>query len=202
MRSPRERSPHFAATMTGQNLLQNWSRLALALAASLVASACAYNYSGSHRGVPFAADRFVALPAMSIPSDNPMTPEKVALGHDLFHDTKLSGDGTRSCATCHQPDRALAYGAVRSIGLSGRRLSRNTPGLMNVGFAGSLFVDGRARSLEEQALAQVTNPDEMGRGPDNAVDLIRADPIYRARFKEVFGAPVTDKTVAQALAAY
>ena len=188
--------------MTRSNPIARWSRVALMLAASLAASACAYRYTGIDRGMPFAAAKFALRPAMPIPFKNPMTPEKIALGRDLFNDTKLSGDGTRSCATCHQPDKAFQDSVAGFAGLRGRPLDRNTPGLINIGFARHLFVDGRAASLEEQALGPVTNPDEMGRAPGHAVDLIRADTTYRARFAAVFGAPVSEATVSKALAAY
>ncbi len=188
--------------MTQLKPIVRWSRIALMLAASLAASACSYHYTGKDRGLSFSAARYAARPVMTIPIDNPMTPEKIALGRDLFHDTKLSGDGTRSCATCHQPDKAFQDGVVGFAGLRGRQLVRNTPGLINIGFAPSAFVDGRAASLEEQALGPVTNPDEMGRAPGHAVDLIRADPSYRARFAAVFGGPVSELTVSKALAAY
>lgn len=188
--------------MAYRPLMTRCLRVALMLAASLASSACAYRYTGVDRGMPFAAARFAARPAMAIPFDNPMTADKIALGRDLFNDTKLSGDGTRSCATCHQPDKAFQDGVAGFAGLRGRPLDRNTPGLLNIGFAPRLFVDGRAASLEEQALGPVTNPDEMGRAPGHAVDLIRADPVYRARFSAVFGSPVSESTVAKALAAY
>ena len=202
MRPPRNRVRPVAVTMTRAGRIGWWSRAALMLAAPFAVSACAYRHGGIDRGMTFAAARFAARPVVPIPPDNPMTPGKIALGRDLFNDTRLSGDGTRSCATCHQPDKAFADGVARFAGLRGHRLDRNTPGLINIGFARRVFIDGRAASLEEQALGPITSPDEMGRAPGHAVDLIRADPRYRARFKEVFGASVSEANVAKALAAF
>jgi cytochrome c peroxidase len=95
--------------------------------------------------VPLAA----AVPA---PADNPTLPEKVALGRHLFFDPRLSGDNTMSCATCHLPEKAFGDGLATAKGHEGKILARNTPTVLNVGFHPIFFWDGRAKSLEEQAL--------------------------------------------------
>jgi cytochrome c peroxidase len=77
----------------------------------------------------------VPLPeAVPAPKDNPTTPEKVALGKQLFFDPRLSGDNQMSCATCHLPEKAFGDGLARGKGHDGRTLGRNTPSLLNVGF--------------------------------------------------------------------
>src|SRR5687767_7403830 len=73
-----------------------------------------------------------SAPKSSAPRDNPSTPEKVALGKQLFFDPRLSGDNRMSCASCHLPDRAFADGLRTSKGAGGKELSRNTPSLLNV----------------------------------------------------------------------
>src|SRR5690606_27679098 len=100
------------------------------------------------------------------PTDNPVTAEKAELGKQLFFDPRLSGANTTSCATCHIPEKAFTDGLPRAAGLQGKPLSRNTPTLLNVGFYESYFWDGRANSLEEQALAPIESPDEMNQNLD------------------------------------
>src|SRR6516165_3349763 len=86
------------------------------------------------------------------PKDNPTTPEKVALGKQLFFDPRLSADNKMSCASCHQPDKSFADGLPQAKGGGGKTLKRRTPSLLNVGFYSTFHGDGRAKALEEQAL--------------------------------------------------
>src|ERR1044071_7773448 len=104
-----------------------------------------------------------------IPADNPMTPDKVALGRSLYFDKRLSVDGTVSCATCHDPANAFSDHNVVGTGVSNRVGTRNTPTILNAMFSERLFWDGRAGSLEEQAKQPMTNPLEMGMKGDDAV---------------------------------
>ncbi|HEU4387673.1 MAG TPA: cytochrome-c peroxidase, partial [Blastocatellia bacterium] len=86
-----------------------------------------------------------------IPRDNPITPDKVELGRDLFFDKRLSSDGTVSCATCHDPQLAFTDGKQVAEGVAGRRGTRNSPTVLNAMFNGGQFWDGRAQSLEAQS---------------------------------------------------
>ena len=70
--------------------------------------------------------------AMPIPADNPMTPEKVALGRQLFFDERLSGDGSRSCYSCHVCEKGLTDGLAKSIGAFNKNLPRSSPTLWNI----------------------------------------------------------------------
>ncbi|OYY64287.1 cytochrome-c peroxidase [Sphingomonas sp. 28-62-11] len=176
----------------------------LPLAALMVVSGCAYRHEGLDRGLDFAQRRFSAMPAMSVPRDNPPSPETIALGRDLFTDKRLSVDGTQSCGTCHQAEFAYGDGVARAMGRSGAPLPRHTPNLINVGYAKALFWDGRAATLEEQALAPIINPEEMGRHPGSAIDGIRDDASYRVRFARAFprDPTINERNVLRALAAY
>ena len=134
----------------------------------------------------------------------PPTPERVALGRLLFFDPVLSGDGTRSCAHCHRPDRALADGLAHAAGRSGPR-PRNTPSLFNVGFKERLFWDRRVGSLEEQAFSPLFDPEELAARPGPLLARLRGIDAYRERFAAAFpGAlPAIDLlNVTRALAAY
>lgn len=101
------------------------------------------------------------LQAIPSPPDNPLTPAKIRLGQKLFHDTRLSGTGRRSCATCHVPHRAFTDGRHRADPLDGKTQLPNTPPLVNLAWAKRLFWDGRADTLEQQAKVPIEHPQEM-----------------------------------------
>ncbi len=145
----------------------------------------------------------VRLPeSVSGPKDNPTTPEKVALGKQLFFDPRLSGDNQMSCATCHLPDQAFGDGLAQGKGHGGKTLSRNTPTLLNVGFFERFDWDGRAKSLEEQALGPIQSPDEMNQGLDELERELNGIPGYVAQFQKIFGSKVTRDGIAKSLAAF
>jgi cytochrome c peroxidase len=98
---------------------------------------------------------------MPVPEDNPLTAEKVDLGRRLFFDRRLSRDGSIACATCHDPDHAFADGQAIAMGISGRAGRRNAPALINRGYGRAFFWDGRARTLEEQVLKPIGDPNEL-----------------------------------------
>src|SRR5215213_4763033 len=139
-----------------------------------------------------------------IPATNPMTPEKIALGEQLYFDKRLSASGTVSCALCHDPANAFTDQEAFSTGASGNQGTRNAPTILNAMFSNRLFWDGRAGSLEEQAKQPLTNPAEMGMGSyDLVVARVSEIPEYRKTFRRVFGrAGITIETIAKAIAAY
>ncbi len=143
------------------------------------------------------------FPRPSLPTDNPLTEEGVALGRRLFHDTSLSVNGTQSCASCHQATAAFTDpGRRSSVGAEGTAGTRNTMPLANLAWQTSFFWDGRTSSLREQVLMPVTNPVEMHESLAHVVrKLERAaqGPV----FASAFGTPdITADRVARALEQY
>ena len=112
--------------------------------------------------LPLAGQTPLGLDAyMPVPENNPLTADKIELGRKLFFDTRLSRTQTVSCASCHDLKRAFTDGRTTSEGVSGRRGTRNAPTVINRGYGVSHFWDGRARSLEEQVLKPIQDPNEM-----------------------------------------
>lgn len=142
-----------------------------------------------------------AFGAVPVPEDNPQTPEKVALGHQLFFDTRLSGDGSRSCYSCHVNEKGLTDGLPKAVGAFEKQLTRSSPTMWNVGWHPSFYWDGRAPSLEKQAMGAWTGGN-MGADADKVVERLNAIPGYRAQFEKVFGSPATPELVTKALSAY
>jgi cytochrome c peroxidase len=131
-----------------------------------------------------------------------MTPEKIELGKMLYFDKRVSKDGTISCATCHDPKRGWAEDEPTSTGIRGQKGGRNAPTVINAAYATSQFWDGRAATLEEQAVGPVANPIEMGSSMPAVVEKLSKIPEYQERFQKVFGTGVTEKGFAQAIAAF
>jgi cytochrome c peroxidase len=154
--------------------------------------------------------RWQSLPSVApAPAENPTTPAKVALGRRLFDDKALSLTRELSCASCHDLlGRAGADGRAVGQGIHGQQGRRNTPTVWNAAFQTRLFWDGRAASLEEQALGPITNPLEMGMpGLDLVIERLSQDEGYRRAFAVAFEAAddssaVTPARVAAALAAF
>jgi cytochrome c peroxidase len=139
--------------------------------------------------------------AMKIPPDNPMTPEKVALGRQLFFDKRLSADGSRSCYSCHLNEKGLSDGLPTSVGALGKRLPRNSPTLWNIGYHHEFYWDGRAPTLERQIFAAWTGPNMSGKPEEVAARLNQIEG-YRRQFRKVFGTDATPDAIVKALAAY
>jgi cytochrome c peroxidase len=139
---------------------------------------------------------------LKIPVDNVPTVASVALGQALFSDPRLSGDGTVSCATCHEPDLAFTDGLALGVGISGVELPRNTPTTINRAFSTAQFLDGRAASLEEQALGPIEHPDEMGADLDTVLQFLASDPQYSFAFQAVYGEAPSRDSLAKALATF
>jgi cytochrome c peroxidase len=136
-----------------------------------------------------------------VPETNPLTPEKIALGRQLFHDRQLSNDGSLSCAGCHDPSRAFTDGRATAHGVGGAVGSRNVPALLNRAWGVNYFWDGRATTLEQQALEPILNPRELAMTPDAVLALLRST-RYRRKFIEAFGEEPTLLDAARALASY
>lgn len=151
---------------------------------------------------PFEIKPPLGLPPVPVPADNPMTKAKVELGKLLYFDTRLSVNRTISCATCHDPQKAWAEHEPTSKGFAGQLGPVNSPTVINTAYAPVLFWDGRAASLEEQALGPIENPMEMGHSLDELVKQLSEVPGYVERFQKVFGTGVTKDGIAKAIAAF
>ena len=132
-------------------------------------------------------------------------PARVRLGRWLFYDTRLSGNNTVSCATCHRPEHAFSEPTPVSSGIGGQRGKRKAPTFINqaVTLAPHFFWDGRAGSLEDQALGPIENPIEMGNTHTSMIETLSRIDGYAPYFDEAFGTPeITKERVALALADY
>ena len=144
----------------------------------------------------------VLLAGCSHQSTSAASEAEVRLGAKLFTDKRLSRDGSLSCATCHDPARGYTDGQRVAIGIGGATGTRNTPTIYGIAHQSKLFWDGRASSLEEQALGPLTSPVEMAADPDEVIKRLEADEDYQKRFKEVFGGPPTLDRMTKALASF
>jgi cytochrome c peroxidase len=142
------------------------------------------------------------LGTVPVPENNPQTPEKIELGKKLFFDRRLSGDGTMSCVTCHNPELFFTDGLDISLSYPTTKNWRNSPTLVDTAFRKYLFHDGRARTLEEQALFPMMSAFEMNKNLDYLAEQIQLVPEYAAEFRKVFGAEVTRERIAMAIAAF
>jgi cytochrome c peroxidase len=148
-------------------------------------------------------DELGLLPPVEHPKDNPHSREKVALGKKLFFDPRLSGSGQFSCASCHNPELGWTDGSQQSFGHDRQRTKRNTPSIMGTGYATTLFWDGRATSLEDQATGPITQSEEMNGSLEAVEKAVNTDPAYKKAFADVFKVDeVTIKEVTQALATF
>ncbi len=168
--------------------------LGLGLASSTAQAAAAVNETEN-----------LGLPPQPAPGSKAQTPARIALGQKLFFDRRLSVNGTQSCAMCHVPEQGFTtHTSSTSVGMAGRSLRRNAPSLFNVAWQQTLFHDGRAASLEEQAWMPLLHEDEMA-NPSVAAVLARlaALPDYAKPFRLAFGNTKPSQAhVAAALAAF
>ena len=143
-----------------------------------------------------------APPKITHPKDNEPSPEKVALGKQLYFDGRLSADNKVSCATCHDPAKGFSNGDQFATGVEGKKGGRNSPTVINSAYQSFQFWDGRAKTLEEQALGPVQNPIEMNMPLEAVVAKLNGIEGYKKQFQQVFGTDVTGEGIAKAIAAY
>lgn len=139
------------------------------------------------------------------PHRDGFTPQQIDLGRYLFFDPVLSGDGTLSCASCHDPARGMSDGRPRSIGIHGADAGRAAPTLWNVAFLKRFFWDARADSLEAQASGPLYSQKEMGNTPTRLLASLNGNATYRRLFQETFPAgreKITEQEVFTALTAF
>lgn len=129
--------------------------------------------------------------------------EKVAFGRMLFNDPRISGSGQIACASCHNSELGFGDGIRTSFGHDRQRGIRNAMPLFAAAWMGLSFWDGRARGLEEQALASLINPVEMAADPEVSVARVNADPRYTEIHQRAFGdQKLTPRLMAEAIAAF
>ena len=144
---------------------------------------------------------FARPPTRSI---DPLQAKRQALGAALFFDPRLSRDGDRSCASCHQPDKGYSDGRSRALGRDGTPLKRNTPHLFNLAEATSFYWDGREPTLESQARVPLTADNELGMDMGRLMEVFAADDEIRAQFADAFPGEteIRETLIVAALAAY
>jgi cytochrome c peroxidase len=149
---------------------------------------------------------FGVLPVEAVSVDNPVTPEKIALGKALFHDPRLSRDGSVSCSSCHALDDYGMDGLALARGIEDKIGTRNSPSVFNAALQDSQFWDGRAASVEKQARGPLLNAREMAM-PDEAsvVAVVAKDRHYQSLFAQAFPdtpTPISFANLSAALGAF
>jgi len=134
------------------------------------------------------------LPSMPFPADNPITPEKVDLGRHLYFDKRLSSQGTIACASCHRPEKSFSDAPNQvSEGVYGARGQRNAPMIVNAGYRSIMYWDGRATTLEQQAMEAFLNSSEMDADTFAVAKLLRSSE-YQTKWRATFGDTVVNMT--------
>ncbi len=132
-----------------------------------------------------------------------MTPAKVELGKMLFFDPRLSGNDHWACATCHNPSLSFSDGLERSRAFGDEtELGRHAPTVLNAAYNTAQFWDGRAKTMEEQAMGPIQAAREMNSDPKEVEKKINSIPEYKGRFMKVFGEPATMPNIGKAIAAF
>lgn len=157
--------------------------------------AAAWPRPGIDVGVAFVELGRVERPVL--PAD-PRREARVALGQALFFDARLSGPGQMACASCHDAELGWGDGRATSFGHGFQPLARNAPSILNAAFASHLFWDGRAATLEDQALAVFENQNEMHASAAHVTATLASSRGYRERFTQAFGEsePTIERTLA------
>jgi cytochrome c peroxidase len=142
--------------------------------------------------VPYTIQYPPGFPPIEVPADNPLTVAGVDLGHYLFYDKRLSKNNTTSCGTCHQLRKSFGDGLPLARGAFGTT-QRGSPILLNIAYgtnqsrANNFMWDGKFETLEQQHLAPVENPIEMGSKWDDVENMLRNDTMYQRKFRRAFG---------------
>ncbi|HAD13429.1 MAG TPA: cytochrome C peroxidase [Saprospirales bacterium] len=147
------------------------------------------------------------FPEIPIPADNPNTVDGVQLGRRLFYDPILSADSTMSCSSCHLPEGSFTDNKKVSTGIDGIAGKRNSMSLLNIAYVtDGFFWDGRAPTLEAQALAPVEDPIELHNDWGTVVAKLKAHPTYPSLFRKAFGikdrSEITKELAAKAIAQF
>ena len=145
---------------------------------------------------PFVFGRF------TIPAENPLTEEAFELGRRLFYDSRLSGDDSMACSTCHRQELAFTDGVARPLGVHGDEVPMNSMSLVNLLWGPRhFFWNGRVDTLEEQALIPIQSVIEMDQNLEALITELKSDPSYRKMFRAAYG-EISPDAVAKALATF
>ena len=152
--------------------------------------------------VPCAAQVAPAEPITPVPATLGADPARAALGRRLFHDVRLSGNGSIACASCHDVPKGGADTRARSQGIRAQLTELNAPTVLNAALNFRQFWNGRAATLEQQVGMVVENPIEMGARWPEVVGKVHADPAYRRDFAAAYRDGVTRANIESAIATY
>ena len=142
------------------------------------------------------------FPPPIIPDDNQLTLERVLLGRKLFFDPLLSANHRVSCGTCHLPERAFTDGLPLSNGIDGRKAARNSMPIFNLIYQNSFLWDGGVPTLEQQVIAPIENPNEMGNKIDTVIKRLKNHPEYPTLFQKAYGESPSVSTLTRAISAF
>ncbi len=140
------------------------------------------------------------LPNLEAPKENPITPEKVQLGYQLFFEKVLSKDGSMSCESCHHPNLAWTEGQAVSPKVGGAMNKRNAPTMLNVAYHTSFYWDGRSPTVEAVCKAAWTG--QLGADPASVATALNTNAMYRSQFMRAFNSPATADNIPMALASF
>ncbi len=154
-------------------------------------------------GTPYKLEVPQGFPDPNIPADNPLTVEGIRLGRFLFYEKKLSRDMTMSCGSCHLQGIAMSDPEPKSTGIRGMQTRRHAMVLFNLAFQEKFFWDGRAMSLEQQAIMPILDPVELDNDIATVISRLETDLLYPPLFKAAFGSEaVTEERIAKAIAQF
>jgi cytochrome c peroxidase len=140
------------------------------------------------------------------PADNRLTPERVALGKQLFFDARLSGTGQSTCASCHAPERGWGDGFPKSVRFMGAVMTRASPSLVNIGYNTIFQWDGRSPTIEHQAVGGAGPSGSMNAGPakptDGNANIAKLRGYVEAFERAYPGEGVTPQTIAKAISSF
>lgn len=146
------------------------------------------------------SEKFIAN--VPFPADNPTTEDKIALGRALFFDTRLSKDGSVSCASCHRPEYAFTDRKPLAQGIGGNLAERNAPTLLNSAFLQTVMFDAHLKTLELQVIVPIQEPTEMGHNMKELIPKLREIPEYQKAAKSLFNRDFDAWVLTRSIAAF
>jgi cytochrome c peroxidase len=179
---------------------RRWWLALLSISGIAIVVGCASPEQKSAQSSASEAQRMSLLPAVTAPADNAMTPEKIALGKQLFFDKRMSASGNMSCENCHYRDKGWAVPEALSKRDDGKLNTRHTPTLYNVAYLTIYYWDGRSATMEAQTLAAWRN--QMGADPAKIAEKLNAIPVYKAAFNKAYGTDANQDNIVKSFTTY